>query len=59
MGIGLPLSVEVAFLALVLPIAFAYLFALAGVAAMAACVMMRNFASRLRHRQDDPSVSSH
>jgi len=47
-GIGLPFRIEVAFLVLVLPIAFAYVISVAGVVAMSACAALRILASRMR-----------
>lgn len=48
MGTGLPLVIEVAFLVLVLPVAFAYLIAVVGLAAISVRAMLTNLFSRLR-----------
>lgn len=48
MDTRLPFPVEIVFLLLVLPIVFAYLFSVAGVALIFARTALRNLASRLR-----------
>jgi hypothetical protein len=56
MGTGLPLPIEIAFLVLVLPLVFAYLFSVAGIVAISARAALRNLASRLRHSRGDPTA---
>lgn len=56
LGTGLPFPIKVAFLVLVLPIAFAYLLSLAGIVAIAARAALRNLAALPRHGRGDPTT---
>lgn len=57
MGTGLPYAVEIALLVLVLPLAFVYLFSLAGVAALSVRSAGKILLSRLRRARRPPAVS--
>ena len=50
MGARLPFAIEIVFLVLVLPIAFAYLFSIAGVALMCVRTTLRSLFFRHYHR---------
>jgi len=56
LGTGLPFAIKVAFLVLVLPIAFAYLLSLAGIVAIAARAALRNLAALPWHGRGDPTT---
>lgn len=58
-GTGLPFPIEVAFLVLVLPIAFAYVFSVAGVVTMSARAALRFLASRMRRTRSDLTAPTH
>jgi hypothetical protein len=59
MGTHLPFAIEIVFLMLVLPIAFAYLFSIAGVAVMCACTTFRRLIFRLSLAHRRPVTGDH
>jgi hypothetical protein len=59
LGTGLPFPIEVAFLELVLPIAFAYVFSVASVVTMSTRAALKTLASRMRRSRGYPTAPTH
>ena len=56
MDVRLPFAIEIVFLVLVLPIAFAYLFSIAGVAVMCARTTFRRLTFRISEAHRRPAT---